>query len=431
MAAAGIAFLLAYGGGALAAKGGNLVPPDEGEETAGNNLSYPAVLIDGNSTSPDFTVNGIEEALGATYSYGCVGAETIDGFSYPNISCVHVDNGALVYESADVCEGAGGKCYGNSVDRIYWQKEVDNQWSSQITGVPSASASAPVPVRYVDWGDSIEVVSWNETSVLRVETQPFADLGQDPLAEIPVSDLQTQLGFQMWHVSGQGTDEQWGVRVRENGGQRDFPYAYRSPFAIINAGTAQLYLSKLFTTPADDATHFCPDTTSGDVAPVYPEDYDKELLLWEGANFQWTGTGWSDACNFSSVPYTIEQSVSGKFVHGYNWRMRYIPSSFSCNGYEYAKTGWWRLTYVPAKNIDGTTERMQFMDNAVTTAPAVPSSSPTDPDDLATIPGTIEEPLPVVADVTLYSPVVDAVNNLTYIDICIVKKTKSGGGGTR
>ena len=37
-----------------------------------------------------------------------------------------------------------------------------------------------------------------------------------------------------------------------------------------------------------------------------------------------------------------------------------------------------------------------------------------------------EDPL---ADDRLYKPVVDTINNLTYIDICIVGKTQGGGGG--
>lgn len=206
-----LGFLFACGGGAIEAKA---------EEGSGNNLSYPAVLIEGASIAPHFTIQG--EVLGETYSYGCEGSEMYDVFTYPNTSCVDDLASPTIYYTAAECTAPGGKCEGKSVTRMYWQKEEDNQWSSQVTGV-STAGSAPVNVRYVDWGDSIEVVNWNDYSVLRVETQPFIDLSQDPLPEVVSDPPQTQTGFQMWHVSGQGITEQWGARVEEDAGVRGFP----------------------------------------------------------------------------------------------------------------------------------------------------------------------------------------------------------------
>lgn len=387
---AALACLLAFIGGAIEAK----------SEETGNNLSYPAILIDGASILPSFTATN--EGLGTTYSYGCEGTEMLATFSYPNISCVDDLASPTVYHTAAECTAEGAKCAGKSVDRIYWQKEADNLWSSQITGVPSTGGSAPVNVRYLDWGDSIEVINWDETDVLRVETQPFVDLGQDPLPEappiIPPATSQTQTGYQMYHVSGQGITEQWGARVAEDTGARGLPYAYQSPYAIINAGTADLYLTKLFPVDADATGYECP-AVGGGQPPVYPASYPFQRT-WVA------GEGWSNSCNLPIVPYTLEQSVSGKYVHGYNWRMRDLTDPLAtsdCGNATWQKTGWWRLTYVP----NGGTSKMLFTDNTVTSAPAIPVAIPTE------------------VETTLYTPVVDVTNNLTYIDICIVEKSSS------
>lgn len=397
---------------AYAAKGGIPGPPDGGEEGAGNRLSYPAVLIPGLSITPFFQV--LEGELGVTYSYGCPGTEMLEQFEYPNISCVDDLTEPMEYYTAAQCTAVGGKCEGQAVDRIYWQKEEDNNWSAQATGLDGTGTALPIMVRFVDWGDSIEVVNWNETSVLRVETQPFADLSQDPLIELPAGDPQTQVGFQMWHVSGQGITEQWGVRVTEDAGMQGLPYAYQSPYAIINGGTAELYLSKLFRESADDPTYACPEM-GGDTPPVYPVDYP-----FTGRTFT-SGEGWSNACNLPAIAYTLEQSVSGKFVHGYNWRMRELSNPLPlalCGDTTWQKTGWWRLTFVP----NGAAEKMAFDANAITSAPVIPDAVPTD----ITLLAEEEEE---ETEGTLYTPVVDAVDNLTYIDICIVKKLKGGGGG--
>ncbi|MDO8948838.1 MAG: InlB B-repeat-containing protein [Desulfocapsaceae bacterium] len=400
MVTAALVCLLAFGGGAIEAKA---------EESAGNNLSYPAILINGATILPSFTVTN--EGLGTTYSYGCEGSEMYEEFTYPNTSCVNNLANPTIYYTAAECTAPGGKCFGKSVSRLYWQKEEDNKWSSQVTGVP-LTGSAPVNVRYVDWGDSIEVLSWNDYSILRVETQPFVDLSQDSLPEVISATADTQTGFQMWHVSGQGITEQWGARVEEVAGDpqpvRGQPYVYQSPYAIINAGTADLYLTKLFPYDDDYPDEKCPDVGGG-VAPVYPADYPFQRT--------WTaGTGWSDSCNLPIVPYTLEQSVSGKFVHGYNWRVRDYTDPLSpsvCGDPSWHRTGWWRLTYAP----NGGASKMSFNTNTVKSAPAIPPAIPTA---LSTFLPLSEESDEV--ETTLYTPVVDVANNVTYIDICIVAK---------
>ncbi len=391
-----LACLLAFSGGAIEA---------HGEEGAGNNLSYPAVLIEGPSIVPYFTVQS--EGLGETYSYGCEGIEMDGVLSYPNTSCVDDLAEPTIYYTAAECTAPGGKCAGKSVTRMYWQKEEDHTWSSQVTGVPTAG-SAPVNARYVDWGDSIEVVNWNDYSVLRVETQPFIDLSQDPLPEVISDTPNTQQGFQMWHVSGHGITEQWGARVEEVAGERGLPYIYDSPYAIINSGTADLYLTKLFPGDDDDPDYKCPKM-GGDQPAAYPADYPFEP--------NWIAdTGWSGSCNLPVVPYTLEQSVSGKFVYGYNWRVRDLAEHLTtCVDQVWHKTGWWRLTYV----ADGDDSKVLFTDTTVTGPPVIPPAIPTA---LSTFLSLSEESDEDEDEASLYTPVVDVVNNLTYIDICIVEK---------
>jgi hypothetical protein len=396
-------------------------PPcrDTGEEEAGNRLSYPAVLIPGISIVPFF--GALEGELGVTWSYGCPGTETLEQYEYPNVSCVDNLAEPSVYYTAEECIADGGKCAGLTVDRIYWQKQEDNTWSAQATALTGGVDQTPLPVtiRFLDWGDSIEVVSWNETSVLRVETQPFVDLSQDPLVELGAT--QTQYGFQMWHVSGQGTTEHWGVRTTEDEfGWQGLPYAYQSPYAIINGGTADLYLSKLFREAADDEAYGCP-VTGGDQPPAYPLDYgpDEWGFTFPGRIFT-ADEGWSNACNLPLVAYTLEQSVSGKFVHGYNWSMRELTNPLPlalCGDATWQKTGWWRLTFVP----NGGADKMAFNSGTVASAPIIPEAIPT-----VFLPALAEESEDETEG-TLYTPSIDPGNNLSYIDICIVKKVKSGG----
>ena len=111
----------------------------------------------------------------------------------------------------------------------------------------------------MDWGDALEAVSWSERSVIRVETQPYystiddyspwettcsnaADsAGLDP-------EVDCKVGLQMWHVSGQGITEHWGVRATEPDpilGGDSVSYNYDSPFQIIHTTNARLNLTKL------------------------------------------------------------------------------------------------------------------------------------------------------------------------------------------
>ncbi|WP_303722717.1 hypothetical protein [Malonomonas rubra] len=420
-----LAFLLALPTNSVAAKGGIPGPPTGGE--ASNNLSMPAVQTESvNSILANWSTP-TEPVLGVHYSYGCDKGESDGSFSYPNTSCVDSLSDPTIYYDALECTDneMPSPCEGLPVERIYWQKVDVNEWWADDDGI----SSDPGYVAYVDWGDALEAVSWNERSVIRVETQPYSTQipGFNPVmncydAAIAASlDPETacKVGFQMWHVSGQGITEHWGVRANDDVGELTpaTSYNYDSPFQIIKTNNARLNLTKL---EAGTATCSMPGDNPGDPSPL-------------GEEGVWTGTEWQGTCTYSDEPYSVEVSVGGKYVYGFNWRMKNVELDSLCAGWE--KTGFWRLTfYAP--------EEVMFTDpDAPNVAPpAVPSEVRTLPrTEFNTV--TVPAPEPVVAifaeeeeedptaDDRLYRPVVDTVNNLTYLDICIVGKTKGGGGG--
>lgn len=333
-------------------------------EAATNNLSYPAVHTVDPGTVPVWNVPvGI---LGTDYSFGCKKPETIGTTTYPNTSCVDAAGAAL---TADACTTEGGKCAGLPLNRIYWQKVNNNDWWAESMG--TAGSQRP---SYLDWGDSIESVTWKTTSNIRVETTPYTSVPE------------AMLGFEMWHVFGQGPDEQWGVRATDDT-EPLLPYIYRSTIAIIHTPTAHLNIAKL-EQGASPCPVSAPPGGSGFVLP-------------------WTGSSWTGAKQLRDITYTAELNVGGRYVYGYNWMLRRDQVE------PWSKAGWWRLTfYTP----DGST----LFDNL-----DIPKGPPEG------IPG---EPGPVmlVAEAEtgpLYAPVIDVMNNLTYIDICIAEGGSGSGGG--
>jgi hypothetical protein len=419
-----VAYLLVSSTSGFAAKGGTKGPLTDGGEEAGNNLSFPSVLTESTSFTAASFLMPADPVLGVHYSYGCDQPETDGTFSYPNTSCVNSLSAPEQYYTAVECIQNGYPCQGFTVEdisRIYWQKVDVNNWSADADGIyPSVEA-----VAYVDWGDALEAVSWNERSVIRVETQPHSSLidGFDPMlsacADATIDpDVDCKVGFQMWHVSGQGINEQWGVRATEEA----VSYNYDSPFRIINTGTARLNLAKM-----EQGNAECPTPGGGEdgvgavmqmAVNTAPGDFvwDVENKVWKG------GEGTEDPCTWLNDPYSVELSVGGKYVYGFNWRMGDVALESDC-GQGWLKTGWWRLTYY-------TNDDKVLFDNpfaSVTAPPAVPAEArelPREFFNTATAPTVV----PVESD-ALYTPVVDVFNNLTYLDICIVAKSQGGGGG--
>ena len=418
--------LIAFCGTGFAAKGGDPGPPTGGE--TGNNLSTPGILTE---SSPEVSVEAYwsvtdTPVLGEHFSYGCPGEEYWEEFKYPNTSCVDHLMEPTIHYTAEQCVADEMPCAGmdpSELSRIYWQKEPLNEWWATDDGRSPDS----IPVAYVDWGDALEAVSWNERSVIRVETQPWASTIPDysPVTACvdatgaPETDC--KVGFQMWHVSGQGITEHWGVRATEpTDVDPAVSYNYDSPFQIIKTTNARLNVAKMV---EGSATCSQPGGNPGDDPPAVGG---------------WTGGDWAGTCEVYDQEYTVETSVGGKYVYGYNLRMKEILPSLTC-GEGWEKTGFYRLTFYAPDDVDftGHTEATPIPNVA---PPSVPAEVRTLPRNgvfnTITVP---PEPEPVIeaesddedpdADDRLYRPVIDPGNNLTYLDICIVAKTQGGGGG--
>ena len=447
------AALIAFSSPGFAAKGGIKGPPVGGE--TGNNLSLPSIQTESAlSTNARWNVPTEGAVLGVHYSYGCDVPESHEQYNYPNTSCVDSLDAPTVHYTAQQCTDVGMPCAGYPVSRIYWQKVEVNEWWADDEG--NNVWSVPVEAKFVDWGDALEAVSWNERSVIRVETQPYSSTLTDDLATpesyeaslLEVEDgeairMQTceeaaslqgltqeaacKTGFQMWHVSGQGITEHWGVRATDADA---VSFNYDSPFQIIKTTDARLNLTKM---APDSATCSMPGGNPGDNPPI------RESWVYD----ETTKTGyWEDTCTYYDQPYSVETSVGGKYVYGFNWRMKNVELDSMCPGYE--KTGFWRLTFYAPDDITFDIHEdilgNETMANVVNKAPPAPASearvllveqapaiiTSAKLDVIASSESEDEDP---DADDRLYRPVIHNDYNLTYLDICIVGKTKGGGGG--
>jgi hypothetical protein len=214
----------------------------------------------------------------------------------------------------------------------------------------------------------------------------------------------------MWHVYGQGTNEQWGVRVSESAIEGALAvYGYDSPYSIIRTAAAKINFAKL--------------SANADACPTAAQATPYTITEWNA------GTGWAGACTLKDEPYTAELNVGGKYVYGYNWTIKRDQLNPEVCGGVWAMAGWWRLTfYTPTTYAEGVPTSDVFFDRG---------DIPTGPPDISTYLADVQyEAVTLSAAMAaaeeeggdtgpLYAPVIDVAHNLTYIDICIV----DGGGG--
>lgn len=350
-AALGVNVALAQGyggGGGNGGQGGGNKPPVE----LSNNLSYPSVMTAGTVTLPGVAGQwSLEGEYPTSMSYGCAVPED----EYPNTSCVSSDGLPLSY---DDCVA---RCGVVPVERIYWQKDPANVWQAE-----NLQNQGTQVANFVDWGDNLEVITWTASSNIRVEVTPFATL--------PIE----QLGFQMWHVFGQGPDEMWGVRATdvEDVAEAGVPYGYLTSNAIVRSPYARLNLAKL---------------SAGVESCTPPSPYADQFIWNAAADNKW------GAIQVDDLSFTPELNIGGKFVYGYNWMTKRMVMPIGVD-----KAGWWRLTFYAPD--------VQFAADTAIEPPALPDS---------------ESPPPTPALVTiqeegaLYVPIVDDLNHITYIDICL------------
>lgn len=325
---------------ALSAPGGIPGPPGGGEEAAVNNLSFPVHFTGSPLAIPGDAAEGAFNLAGEYYLW--------DGL-----------------ETTPPCLPADPACT-QTAWRVYPQKVADNDWQA-YWDANLASQS----VSHIDVGDNLESVPWRTTSVVRVEMVPFA-----PSA---------LTGFEMAFISGQGTDEKWGVKATNEAAsvaQIETP-----GFATIYDSCMDLTLTKLATGSGDPNVE--PSATQ---------------YTWDDSLDTWTGTAFTRKVDFSA-----EINVKGRVIYGYNWMLKReaMPAGI-------AKEGWWRLTFY---NSCSTTSPLDFTDTTEDFDPTAPL-----PDEGEDGSGTVPTTYP-------REPVIDAGRDLVYIDIYIQAKTGGGGGG--
>jgi hypothetical protein len=192
-------------------------------------------------------------------------------------------------------------------------------------------------------------------------------------------------------VFGQGTTELWGVHALSAAQ----PYVYESPYAFIVTPTARLNMAKLEAGASTCPTEYEPSELSAVWNPVTSR--------------------WSDTFFLRDIPYTAELAISGKFVYGYVWNLRKDPMPTGAS----SKAGWWRLTFYSPDVLLNGSQPIELV------PPILPGSAPAELPIVAAAEGEEEE-----GDTgPLYRPVIDPVNNLTYIDICIVEGQSGGKKG--
>lgn len=385
------------------------------DEPLGNHLAYPAVYTVGLPDLFDWAPYDPAE-FGVTYSYGCNEPESIDQFNYPNTSCIDEDGSEPRFMDAEECVGAGNPCEGftaEALDVIYWQKVDGQSWSAE-----TSVQAPPISAAYLDWSDNIESNTWSVTSVIRIETQPFFSsiAGFDPAVSSCDELDPCLMGLQMWHASGHGTSERWGVRVDDSDPANHAPYVYLSPFAVIHTSRARLNIAKLEQAGVD-----CP-TPGGEPVPppilplewVVEEDGDGDILSgW------WINPGGEDPCELDDLEQTVELNVGGKWTYGYVWMTKRMDFTV-CEADDFEVGGWWRLTFYTEDNsVDFTGREDGYWESsAVLEAPPEIKADPL----LFSVESEPDEG-------SMYPPMVDSTNNLTYIDICLTTKGGGGGGG--
>ena len=286
------------GGGVPGGGGGG------GEETTGNNLSYPVILVGGATLSLREPPAGFDFSLLGAYWYGW-----IDGTTLEQLAC---DPGITGCPPPDI-----------ELSRIYLQKDPLSVW--QAAHLDSA---APVTAAFLDWSDNLESTVWSASSVVRVETVPFAV-------------ATGALGFEMWWASGQGVDEVWGARAPNADPAVPTSYPFSPNYATIYSTNAWLTLQKL--EPGGGNQSVPPDASG---------------YVWNPAAHTWDNVAGQTT---RVEPYTAEINVGGKAIYGFNWNVkRQVMAP------DETKDGWWRLTFSTSANT------IVFDVNTVNTPPDTP-----------------------------------------------------------
>jgi len=258
-------------------------PPDDGE-TAGNNLSFPVIFADGGSKVLPGTMGSYSLEGEWWYVWG---EDPVDPQA-PLYSCKpHGTNPNKCEDGSDPGDGGGSTVY-----KAYIQKDKDNVWQAYNASVPDGET---LYVNWVDWGDNLESLAWKINSKVRTEMVLYKDI-----------DSVTQFG--MRHVDSWGTDEVHGMQTTLNGeviygpGTQATVFTPNARFTIqkLNYATESISPTRLSWVPEDKKwTETNPEL----------EDIINEPIFNQAVSEAGTGPSYFNA----------EINVKGKIMYGYIW----------------------------------------------------------------------------------------------------------------
>jgi hypothetical protein len=322
-----VASAMLTGGAVFAAPPVGKGPPTGGEGAQGNNLSFPALAVDG------YTISAIS---GSQWTVPYTGPYT-----------------GLTQEAIELLADSGP---------WYAQKTEGNTWQADYL------TNQSVNVTYVDWGDIIESNNPKVGRPFRVEVQLYKLLNAWEDFEPGVNSM---TGYVMAMLANPSSPDE----VQGNN-----KATYDGNLATVVSNLWKLRIQKCGSA--------IPETT----------DLYWNVDRWVSDNI---------TCTDEPISFAVELNVGGKLIYG-----------ASTGGWKVKTAGWYRITFYgppkPATNLN--------LSDAIVA----------DYDDFDSAP-VVE---PVLAAVVLEegetgaaTPVVDGLNNISYVDVLAVGSGGGGGGG--
>jgi len=368
------------------------------DETAGNNLSYPVIWAEGVTKVLPGTA-GMEPMLEGAWMYQW-GTNGVDPDVTP-ASCVpDPDEGdpVLNFENLPLCDDnvpgavtpeleAGTPPADNPLPlaKAFLQKDALNLWQAEAM----VGNSARVAVDLIDWGDNLESVDWYTNSQVRTEVVLF---------KLNTSGA-PWLEYEMRHTDGWGIDEVHGLAVSTD----NEVYLGPGNQATIYSPCARLTIQKLQKDRDDISllTTWNPDAKlwEGDInAPIF------NTAVYEAGD----GPGY----------YSAEINVKGRIIYGYTWNVRKLNDMTALPGEPPTAAGDYRLTFSFDEVCGASDTQLNTAFEEGVTQLLLPVE---ETDEEVVVTGE--------SDTGGTTPVLDTINNLTYIDVRILERGGGGGGG--
>jgi uncharacterized membrane protein YgcG len=365
-------------------------------EGAGNRLSFPVIWAEGVTKVLPGTPGMIPELGGAWwYQWGTNGTD-------PNVtpaSCPPDPDDEAFCD--DGLAGTVGPLPGSTpassplpLAKAYLQKDALNTWQAE-----AITATAPVNVDLIDWGDNLESVDWYTRSQVRTEVVLFED---DALGD--AEGVFPMRGYGMRHTSGWGISEVHGLTFLL--GEVQAVEELASTQATVFSPCARLTIQLLLVDRTDAALADLiwvpqqgwaePEGYEGDL--VNPPIFNK--VVYEAGD----GPGY----------YNAEINVKGKIIYGYTWNVRKLHDTALNN----KGAGDYRATF----SFDATCPTLAL--NTFFAEGTTEIIRPAEEEESAVAAAAEEEPVGGGA-----WPEISFDNNLTYIDIRILERGGGGGGG--